>query len=171
MDIGQSNWLNCIYLGWWYLFFLGQFALLVDTRSSNTYVCMASLRNITGTHFHWLKQLQLHSNWLQQRRLFWCDRTWPYQSKVWTFGIIKPVLFQGLIHQNVASDVSKMSAAKRAGLWLKSHSVLSNSSSFFGYINTNLISSLFFQSNPLLNKSNKTHVHLWSFVQSTSINL
>ena len=29
------------------------------------------------------------------QQLFWCDRMWPYQSKVW----IKPVLFQGLIHQ------------------------------------------------------------------------
>ena len=26
---------------------------------------------------------------------FWCDRTWPYRSKVWTFSIIKTVLFQG----------------------------------------------------------------------------
>ena len=34
-----------------------------------------------------------------RRRLFWCDRTWPNRSKVWTFKIIKSVLFQGLIHQ------------------------------------------------------------------------
>ena len=36
----------------------------------------------------------LGSNWI-----FWCVRTWPYRSKVWTFSIIKPVLFQGLTHQ------------------------------------------------------------------------
>ena len=34
-----------------------------------------------------------------QRRLFWCDRTWPYRSKVWAFSLIQLVLFQGLIHQ------------------------------------------------------------------------
>ena len=32
-------------------------------------------------------------------QLFWCVRTWPYRSKVWTSSIIKPLLFQGLIHQ------------------------------------------------------------------------
>ena len=33
-----------------------------------------------------------------QRRLFRCDRTWPYRSKVWTFSIKKRFLFFGLIH-------------------------------------------------------------------------
>ena len=35
----------------------------------------------------------------EQRRLFWCDRTWTCQSMVLTFNIIKPVIFQVLIHQ------------------------------------------------------------------------
>ena len=40
-------------------------------------------------------------SWLNsdvQRRLFWCVRMWPYRSRVWSFRIIKPVLFQSLIH-------------------------------------------------------------------------
>ena len=45
----------------------------------------------------------------KHRRLFWCVRTWPYRSKAWTFSVIKPALFQGLIHQK-----SRLRAAKRA---------------------------------------------------------
>ena len=29
--------------------------------------------------------------------IFWCDRTWPYRSKISSFSKIKPVLFEGLI--------------------------------------------------------------------------
>ena len=38
------------------------------------------------------------------RRVFWCVRTWPYRCKVWTFSIIEPVLFQGLIHHKKAAS-------------------------------------------------------------------
>ena len=37
---------------------------------------------------------------IEQSRLFWFVRImWPYRTKVRTFSVIKPALFQGLIHQ------------------------------------------------------------------------